>query len=342
MKFYKRDPNAALAGMADLTLQERGAYNTILDLLYSRDGILPDDDEMIRRTMGCHGNEWRSVKTKLIDKKKLWIEDGYLKANRVDSVLKEAGNFSETQRIRAGKRWEKEGISPSNPKKREQIQPQENAKAGIANIAIATATPIAKVVTSDLRWTSKISQALGYDITNLEPPKPLRFVTTGQELIAAGVDVELDLVPVIAEKRQKGAIPPNLKSLNWFRDAAIERKNARELLAQVADEIANAPFEDATEKGWNDRLRAWCDCGSWKPAYGPKPRSGECRAPAAILARWTRAWNDQGGHPAGAFPVDPNGRWTEWGRLRDLRNNPDCDYGDGPLPGANVVPLRRA
>ena len=26
MKFYKRNPDAALAGMAELTLQERGAY----------------------------------------------------------------------------------------------------------------------------------------------------------------------------------------------------------------------------------------------------------------------------------------------------------------------------
>ena len=30
-KWHKRDRNAALRGMAALTLEERGAYNTILD-----------------------------------------------------------------------------------------------------------------------------------------------------------------------------------------------------------------------------------------------------------------------------------------------------------------------
>jgi len=36
-RWYKRDPNAALEGMAVLTLEERGAYNTVLDLIYTHD-----------------------------------------------------------------------------------------------------------------------------------------------------------------------------------------------------------------------------------------------------------------------------------------------------------------
>lgn len=106
MKFYKRDPSAALAGMAELTLQERGAYNTIIDLLYDRDGDLRDDDDIMRRVLGCHGNEWKAVKLKLLAKGKIWVEDGFWKAKRVDDVLQEAAEFSETQRKRVGKRWE--------------------------------------------------------------------------------------------------------------------------------------------------------------------------------------------------------------------------------------------
>lgn len=140
MKFYKRDPDAALTGMVDLTLQERGAYNTIIDLLYSRDGVVADDDEMLRRAMGCHGNEWRAVKSRLIAKRKIWIEDGYIKANRVDSVLKEAENFSETQRIRAGNRWEKEKKSKKKTENNEQNQSSGDAKPKMPYTPIATAT----------------------------------------------------------------------------------------------------------------------------------------------------------------------------------------------------------
>ncbi len=105
--WYKRDPDAALSGMAELTLQERGAYNTILDLLYARDGDLPDDDTLLARMVGCHGNEWRAVKAKLIARSKIWNEGGKLTAKRVETELKERRNLSETQRERAIKRWEK-------------------------------------------------------------------------------------------------------------------------------------------------------------------------------------------------------------------------------------------
>lgn len=141
MKFYKRDPDAALAGMVELTLQERGAYNSIIDLLYSRDGILADDADLIRRALGCHGNEWRTVKATLIAKGKLWVEDGYLKAKRVDSVIKEAGNFSETQRIRVGKRWETERKRTGKYDKVELNQQSINTKAEIPSTPTPTPTP---------------------------------------------------------------------------------------------------------------------------------------------------------------------------------------------------------
>lgn len=106
MRFYKRDPDAALAGMMELTLQERGAYNTIIDALYSRDGVLPDDDHLLRSLMACHGNEWRAVKLKLIQRGKIRVENGFIKARRVDSVLEEAAEVSASQRARVKKRWD--------------------------------------------------------------------------------------------------------------------------------------------------------------------------------------------------------------------------------------------
>ena len=144
MKFYKRDPDAALAGMAELTLQERGAYNSIIDLLYSRDGALPNDDTMIRRVLGCHGHEWRAVKAKLIAKGKIWIEGGYLKAKRVESVLKEASNFSQTQRKRATNRWETERKLRAKSEKDEQNQQLDNATAKMPYTPTPISTPSKK------------------------------------------------------------------------------------------------------------------------------------------------------------------------------------------------------
>jgi uncharacterized protein YdaU (DUF1376 family) len=105
MKFYKRDPDAALAGMNELTLEERGAYNTLLDWLYSRDNLVPDNDATIARVLGCQKRRWLRIKASLIAKCKIRIEAGMLNANRVTETIKTANELSFNQKTRASKRW---------------------------------------------------------------------------------------------------------------------------------------------------------------------------------------------------------------------------------------------
>lgn len=183
MDFYKRDPDAALAGMAELTLQERGAYNTILDLLYSRDGIVPDDDDLLRRVLGCHRREWIAVKGRLMAKGKIWIEDGYLRAKRVQKVIKEAANVSQTQRKRAEERWKIELKTPSKTEKGQRDQQsadakEPNAKDRMPLIAIAsikkeeTPTPTPSSTLSDV----PSDDGQPKEVAKAPPPEPKRAV----------------------------------------------------------------------------------------------------------------------------------------------------------------------
>ena len=105
MKWYKRDPDAALTGFRGLTHDEKSAYGTIIDLSYSRNGDLPDDDRLLCVHIECRPQWWRRVKALLIAKGKLRVIDGKLVANRVETTLKEAANFSETQSKRAKNGW---------------------------------------------------------------------------------------------------------------------------------------------------------------------------------------------------------------------------------------------
>jgi len=96
--WYKRDPNAALIGMRGLSHDAKSAYNTIIDLLYSRDGDLPDDERILCTQIECRPQWWRRVRAELIAAGKIWITpDGKLMTNRVETLLKQARNFSETQ-----------------------------------------------------------------------------------------------------------------------------------------------------------------------------------------------------------------------------------------------------
>lgn len=107
--WYKRYSDAAIAGMTELTLQERGAYNSIIDLLYSRDGdVSGEDDAALARMLNCHKSEWKAVKAKLIAKGKIWLtSEGKLTAKRVENELKDRAKRSETNSKNVGKRWEK-------------------------------------------------------------------------------------------------------------------------------------------------------------------------------------------------------------------------------------------
>lgn len=87
--WYKRFPDAALAGFADLSLEECGAYNIVLELIYSREGNLPDHDIEMARLLRCDVRVWRRIRRRLMDLGKLYISGGKLHNGRAD---REIGN----------------------------------------------------------------------------------------------------------------------------------------------------------------------------------------------------------------------------------------------------------
>ena len=90
LKWYKRDPRAALVGMMGLTLEERGAYNTLIDLIYIADGALPDDERAICKVLGTNGRGWKRIRTSLIAKGKIYLNDGRLHNERADFETSDA------------------------------------------------------------------------------------------------------------------------------------------------------------------------------------------------------------------------------------------------------------
>lgn len=92
IRWYKRDPNAALEGMAILTLEERGGFNTVLDLIYSHDGKIVDDDRFIAGWLRVDVRVWRRIRSRLIDLKKLYEHAGSLRNERADREVDAALN----------------------------------------------------------------------------------------------------------------------------------------------------------------------------------------------------------------------------------------------------------
>lgn len=69
--FYRRDPGAALQGMVSMTLEERGVYNTVIDLLYLTWRPLEDNRGYIAGHCGCAVQKLNPILNRLIEKRKL-------------------------------------------------------------------------------------------------------------------------------------------------------------------------------------------------------------------------------------------------------------------------------
>lgn len=69
--FYRRDPSKALSGMIGLSLEERGVYNTVLDLLYSTWRPVEDDRRFIANWCGCAVQKLNPIINRLVERGRL-------------------------------------------------------------------------------------------------------------------------------------------------------------------------------------------------------------------------------------------------------------------------------
>ena len=66
LEWYPRNSAKALEGMRRLTLEQRGAYNTLLDLIYSRGAPVPDDDRWLAGNMNVSVRKWLIIRAELL------------------------------------------------------------------------------------------------------------------------------------------------------------------------------------------------------------------------------------------------------------------------------------
>ena len=93
--WHRRYHSDALAGMLSLTLEERGAYQTVLDLIYDRGGPIADNERLLAGYMNCSLRKWRSLRETLIEKGKLTASDGHLSNSRAEKLLENDAKTSQ-------------------------------------------------------------------------------------------------------------------------------------------------------------------------------------------------------------------------------------------------------
>lgn len=94
--WHKRFHDDALGGYMGLSLEERGAYTTLLDLLYQNGEPLLDNERYLAGWMQCSLRKYRALRDRLLDLGKIVrLDDGRLTNPRFD---KEVASKAETSR----------------------------------------------------------------------------------------------------------------------------------------------------------------------------------------------------------------------------------------------------
>jgi uncharacterized protein YdaU (DUF1376 family) len=227
LPYHKRYHSDALAGMMPLTLEERGAYNTLLDMMYDRGGPLIDNERLLAGYMNCSVRKWRQVREDLLAKGKISItRDGLISNSR---ARKEIENQSKTHRklIESGAkggrtRAEKDKLS------------NENSETGQGRLEAGLSDPQANARVTEAR-SQKLEEeknppkppALPADVRSvmeaggfISPPPDLSLLS---EWYKAGAILDQDILPTMRRLRQGASRAPF--KLKFF-DAAIREKVA--------------------------------------------------------------------------------------------------------------------
>lgn len=125
LPYYKRFPRDFLEGTIGLSFEEKGAYAIVLDLIYMRDGGLPDDPRYIAGQLGCSVRMWSKIKLSLVEKGKLSIHNGIISNFRADYLLEETRKYQDKQaENRTNSNKNNDVKKPSNNHSRDYKEPE--------------------------------------------------------------------------------------------------------------------------------------------------------------------------------------------------------------------------
>jgi len=106
IKFY---PSDFLAGTSGLSSAERGAYITILCLIYEADGPIARDDARLSRRCGVPKASFRKMIDALVAEDKLQQSDGMISNKRAEKAIVDRTNRKQNSTHAARARWTAQG-----------------------------------------------------------------------------------------------------------------------------------------------------------------------------------------------------------------------------------------
>lgn len=131
--WHRRFHSDALAGMLSLTLEERGAYQTVLDLIYDRGGPIADNERLLAGYMNVSLRKWRTLRASLINKGKISADDGVLTNRRAEKEIENG--------VKTARKLAENGAKGGRKKAENAKNGNENSETGLAPLKQGSSLP---------------------------------------------------------------------------------------------------------------------------------------------------------------------------------------------------------
>lgn len=288
IKWYKRDIDAALAGMAMLTLEQRGAYNTVLDLIYESEDRLVDDDRAISARLGCDQRVWKRIKTDLLRLGKIHTSGELLRNFRATSEISSITSFIDQQ--------SRKGVLSGKSRRNKSSNPNDNS--GLNGTPVRTPVeprlePINHLLSKNLESSSDRPSNGHTDARGLSLDDVSQSLRAIPGIDKHPVALNLDISPiwrlVQAGWDFHGLIVPSIQGiLQRTKQNRIRKWSffATSIEDDGAPAVPPSPpqAEQITDERWQSRMDYARKKKCWDYALcGPLPHTPGCRVPAHLL-----------------------------------------------------------
>lgn len=284
--FYRRDPDKALSGMIGLSLEERGVYNTVIDMLYQTWRPIEDDRRYIANWCGCAVQKLNPILNRLIEKGRL-------------ITFEEGGRTYVSDEAFEGERKAVKGAAPTRSG-RGKVE-EKSGEVGEKSAGVEQNTGLLDTENTEKQSVTALEKNRE---EKKDPPPPQGGKRRKPETPLPDGCPSAELVSAMqSEAREVGANIDLGFEARQFRDwwTAKDGRNrdwdacwrtwARRAISKAPRTASASLSGRQTSAGPDDRWRRWVrefkSNGYWPTDdAGPRPKAPGCRAPAHILAEF--------------------------------------------------------
>ena len=156
MPYHRRYQGDALQGYRKLTLEQRGAYTTILDLIYDEGGPIEFNERWLAGELNCSLRKAKALLDELLELRKIYVtRDGKISNHRAEQEIGNALKISRKRAENGSKRKDNSAEKPEKPSKNNAAVKQLLNNCGVIPIPYTRNNNNYSSVDEDRRLLSK-------------------------------------------------------------------------------------------------------------------------------------------------------------------------------------------